>query len=357
MSGVIPDDAGSDRTERAATWAARLADGEMPVEQQAELQAWLDADPTHVRTIEEIVTTWDEVENYAASEAVMKLRQSALASARRSLNHRPVATYIGPLRAALIAASIVVLVAAVGIWAVLLPRTYSTGIGERRVVALADGSKISLDANTVVKVKFTRGDRRLWLEQGRAKFDVAKNPLRPFSVQAADEVVVATGTAFSVEMLQNHVHVVLYEGHVALLDRNAIGIVPTLSRGAAQLPADRLLTPGHEIILSSNNAAPSGSRQAVVEPADPVRSLSWEAGELVFNDQELGVVVERMNRYAEKPLRIGDAATSDVRVSGVFQAGDTNALVQGLSAAFDIKAEAGATDIVLVRRRRSESVG
>ena len=348
MSFVTPPGVAENRVEPAATWATRLADGPMPADQNAEFQAWLDEDPANGAALEEVVATWEAVEHYAASEPVMALREAALASARKSFNQRPRASSPQLIWSAL-AASLVLVLGAAGAWAWLTPRTYETGLGERRVVALSDGSKVSLDANTVVKVRFTADDRRLWLERGRAKFEVAKNPLRPFSVRASDEVVVATGTAFSVEMVQNQVHVVLYEGHVALLRGSGSVTRPTLAPGAAHIPVDRLLIPGREVILPQFAPAQIAAIPASVQPADPVRSLAWEGGELVFDDEKLGVVVERMNRYAEKPLVIGDAAAANLKISGVFRAGDTDALVQGLSTAFDVRAQAGPTAIKLFK--------
>lgn len=343
-TGFIPV---AEPVERAALWASRLADGRMPADQQAEFQAWLDADPAHETALREIVGAWEAVEQYAASAEVMALREAALASARRSLDRRARGRLPRSRVWVLIAATVLLaLVTGGGAWMWLSPRTYETAVGERRVVALADGSKVSLDADTVVKVRYTGETRRLWLERGRAKFEVARNPLRPFSVAAANEVVVATGTAFSVELVQRQVRVVLYEGHVMVLDRAGRGARRTVAVGPRRIAADQLLSPGRELILpaqSPERAAPP----AVVAASDPVRSLSWEAGQLVFEDEPLRIVVERMNRYADRPLEVGDEAAARVRVSGVFRAGDTDALVQGLAAAFDLKARGGASGTTL----------
>lgn len=338
---IVPDPA-----EVAALWAARLADGQMPQAQQAEFQAWLDADPTHETALREIIGAWEAVEHYAASAEMMALRESALASARRSLDRAggrlPLARVWGLVAATLLLA----LCVGAGAWLWLSPRTYETAVGERRVVVLSDGSKVSLDAATVVKVRYTGETRRLWLERGRAKFEVARNPLRPFSVAAADEVVVATGTAFSVELVQRQVRVVLYEGHVMVLDRDGGGARRTVAVGPRRIAADQLLSPGRELILPVQTVR--AVAPAVVAPSDPVRSLSWEGGQLVFEDEPLRVVVERMNRYADRPLVVGDDVAARVRVSGVFRAGDTDALMQGLAAAFDLKARNGPEGMTLV---------
>ena len=341
--------AADDAVEVAATWAVRLAEDELTVEQQAAFDAWLDADPRHGELLEEIIGAWRSVDHYASTEPLTAMREQALASARRTLrrDHRRFASR--ELVSGLIAAMLLLVVGGGLLWMHWTPQIYETDVGERRVVALKDGSKVSLDADTVVKVLYADGKRRLWLDRGRAKFDVAKNPLRPFSVAAADKIVVATGTAFSVELVNAQVRVALYEGHVAILKRDAQNTDAShetpVEVGA--VAADRLLVPGRELIMPERSAARLSTQVAAVETADPERSLSWETGLMVFNDEPLNVVVERMNRYAEKPLSVGDPATGRLRISGVFPASDTNSLVQGLALGFGVQARASSDGTVL----------
>jgi transmembrane sensor len=81
--------------------------------------------------------------------------------------------------------------------------------------------------------------------------------------------------------------------------------------------------------------------------ADLGRSLAWEGGELVFNDEPLVRALERVNRYAETPVTLGDPAAGQVRVSGVFNAGDTAAFVEGVTAAFPLSARSSEGGISL----------
>ncbi|WP_454715598.1 FecR family protein [Caulobacter segnis] len=327
--------------EAAAVWAMRLAESELTADQQSEFDAWLDADPRHGELLEEIMGAWRSVDRYASAEPLTALRQQALASARRTMRRGGRSFLPRELVGGLIAATLLLAIAGGVLWARLTPQTYETGLGERRVVALKDGSKISLDADTVVKVRYSGDKRLLWLDRGRAKFDVAKDALRPFSVSAADKMVVATGTAFSVELINAQVRVVLYEGHVAVLKRD-VQTKPDAARGTpvevGGAPAERLLTPGRELIMPERSPAQLATQVAMLEPADPERSLSWEGGLLVFNDEPLSIVVQRMNRYAAKPLSVGDAATGRLQISGVFRAGDTQSLIQGLEVGFGVQA-------------------
>jgi transmembrane sensor len=338
----------AERVERAAAHAIRLAEGNLTCKEQEAFEAWLESDPRNGEALEEIVGAWRGVEQYAASPEMVALRESALASARRVMERRRFARRPWHIVSAAAAALLVVVISGFALWTWLAPQTYQTGIGERRVVVLSDGSKLSLDGATLVKVKYASGFRRLWVERGRAKFDVAKDPLRPFSVAAADKVVVATGTAFSVELLSGEVRVVLYEGHVALLERNDDEPLQPVTVGAQLLPAEQLLTPGRELILAEDARPAVPGEGAIVLPADPDRSRSWEAGQLVFEDEALPIVVERMNRYADKPLIVGDAAAAETRISGVFRAGDTDALLQGLATAFNVQSRMAADSIVLL---------
>ena len=68
---------------------------------------------------------------------------------------------------------------------------------------------------------------------------------------------------------------------------------------------------------------------------------------LVFENETLAIVAERTNRYAEKPLKLADARVGQMRISGVFRAGDTADLVEGLSATLGIKARTQGREIML----------
>src|SRR3546814_20751384 len=117
----------------------------------------------------------------------------------------------------LVAACVCLIFAGITIWRTQQPQVYATGLGERRVVMLDDDSRLSLDANTRVRVKYSRAGRQLWLDEGRARFEVAKDPLRPFSVAAAGKNGVATGTGFSVDLPRRETTGILFEGLLRVL--------------------------------------------------------------------------------------------------------------------------------------------
>jgi transmembrane sensor len=344
----------------AAIWAARIADGRLSEQERLTFQLWLDEHPRNAETMSEIIGGWRSVEAYASTPELVDLRLQALASATQVHRLRSVQGFIAAgWRPMALAASVVGAISVALAWSWLVPHGYETGLGERRVVVLTDGSKISLDAETLVRVRYALGRRDLWLERGRAKFDVAKDPLHPFTVDAEGREVVATGTSFSVELIRRQMRVILYEGHVAVLnDRGPQAGKELVANAPAGGPADRLLTPGRELVVPA--ADPGASDQllvAAVGSIDPSGSLAWEAGQLVFKDEPLSEVVERSNRYATTQLVIGDPRVGSVRISGVFREGDVDALVQGMTVAFPIRARDDGGQIVLFDDPNRKNVG
>jgi transmembrane sensor len=332
-SSLTADDEARCRAQHAAEWAVRLREDATVRERQEEFAAWLAADPRNSEALEEVIDAWRTIDQYATSAQIVAMREAALAEGRRALGRRQRFSWrqLGSVAAALLLA-----VVAFGLWRWLTPQTYQTGVGERRVVVLSDGSRISLDAATTVQVAYSRDRRQLWLERGRAKFDVAKNPLRPFSVSAADKMVVAVGTSFSVERIDDQVRVVLYEGHVVVLEAPGGAAPYQLDVGPKNTPAGNLLTAGKELILPVEKLQQMRFEPSSVEPVDVDRSLSWESGLLVFDDEPLAIAIARMNRYATTPLIIGDPSIAHLRISGVFRAGDTHAFIEGLAAEFGV---------------------
>jgi transmembrane sensor len=340
MTGKDPVIQTDPRLEEAGAWCVRLADGTLTATDQAEFEDWLAADPQNRVAFEDAVGIWRGVEDRGLSPDAIALRREALALYEGANRGRWGLKPSGPrVRIAAMAAGLILALGVSGLWAAMRPVVYTTAVGERRVVVLKDGSKMSMDAATEVSVRYSGDARRLVLDHGRAKFDVAKDANRPFTVAAADKVVRATGTQFSVEMLQHRVRVVLYEGRVAVLGT---------SRGDDRqkpLTLKVALTPGRELVTTPDDPT------AQVAATDPGRSLAWEAGQLVFVDEPLASAVERMNRYSNDKLIVGDAAAGRVRIDGVFAADQTDAFVSGVTGLFPLRAVETAEGRVLVSRQ------
>src|SRR6185437_15005809 len=82
-------------------------------------------------------------------------------------------------------------------------------------------SQLTLDARSEVSVRYTSDARALTLVRGQAQFDVAHDVARPFSVTAEGHEVLATGTAFDVDLLGPKLLVTLLKGRVVVLPQSA----------------------------------------------------------------------------------------------------------------------------------------
>src|SRR3546814_15503788 len=132
-----------------------------------------------------------------------------------------------------------------------------------------------------------------------------KDPLRPFSVAAAGKIVVATGTEFSVELLGRETRVILYEGHVAVLNGSAA------TRDTLKLfdekPAPRsdypMLDPGNELIVhhAATPRIDDRATMAIERPASLDPSTDWESGQLVFDNEPPTILAPRPNPSPPNP--------------------------------------------------------
>jgi transmembrane sensor len=311
--------------EAAMMWRQRMEAPEWSVNQEAELEAWLQADERHVRAFERTGQVWDFFDQHGAAPELIAARLALLGRVQRQAkgrwnSQRPSL----PTRRLAAAAMIAAAVLGAGVWPLATQGdVYQTGRGERRVVTLRDGSVLSLDALTKVSVRYSDNARRLTLQRGQARFDVSHDPSRPFSVTARDRTVVATGTAFNIDMLRPEVRVTLIEGRVLILP-HATAAIPLIERPSR--PAKPVELHAGEALVAGRDATAQ-----VVANADLDQATAWQKGKLMFDREPLGEAVERVNRYSSRRIVVADAKAAAVPISGVFNIGDVNAFLEAVN--------------------------
>ncbi|ANO50111.1 FecR family protein [Woeseia oceani] len=333
----------ADPVRTAAEWCLRLVENDMTISDRREFDRWCE-DSSNAQALEEAMTTWYALDDLTEHRQIAELRDGAVERHRYRKYQGRAQRLIRPV-AWLVSGGLVAFAAQLLIAGFLLqhqPKTYETGLAERRVAVLSDGSSVSLDASTKVIAEIHGKERELKLERGRARFDVVSDPLRPFTVAAGNKLVVATGTSFSVEVLSSDIRVLLYEGSVTVLDRPATtkSNKPALAESRKHLTQ---LAPGQQLILPTVG-------ESILEPADLSKSMAWEAGQVSFANEPLVVAVERLNRYTSSRLEIGDEALQEIHVSGVFSTRDTAAFIEGLTTLYDVRVEKHGDRIVLKER-------
>ena len=339
----------TERSEAAGAWCLRIARAPLLADEQSEFDLWLASDATHAAAFERALDVWDALHAIEGEPEIIAMRANAL-EAVRDANMRRWSRDTTPRRWrwAVATAACLLLALTFAIWPGQSgPVVYATGIGERRTLLLADGSGLSLDAETRVEVSLAGDRRMLRLLAGRAKFDVKKDAARPFTVTAGGQTVVATGTAFSVELIGDQVHVILYEGKVAVVRGDPPSVPRLLEIKRNPQKGAIGLVPGRELIARVD--APVAPE--IVE-TDVTRSLAWEGGQLSFVDEPLSAVVERLNRYGSSKILVGDRRAAAIEINGVFNAGDTQAFVDAVQLAYGLEARRSGDATVLVHKGR-----
>jgi transmembrane sensor len=313
------------RLEEAAAWRVRLA--EHNLQSCPELAAWLAADGRNAAAWKQVQDRWSLFSEHATAPEVIELRCEALAHAHEAGRGRWVRSKRFAITHSLgIAAAI--LVAAVGGLLMWIPQSdvYSTRAGERRVVTLADGSQIALDSRSEVRVRYSTHARELTLASGQARFDVAHDVERPFTVTAEGHEVIATGTSFNMDLFGPSLLVTLIEGHVI------VAAAPGTAAPATTDEVPRINLDAGEQVVFSPKAPPSVARVNLGQ------ATAWENGEVVFENDTLSTVVARINRYARHGVVIADTQTSQLRISGVFHTGDIDGFVSTIVAYLPVRA-------------------
>lgn len=345
MTPEKANDAGRTAMEQAGDWCLKLAEGDLSPSERLAFEAWLDADEANEPAFERVAKVWNVFGPASATPEVLQLRTRALANFQEANRRRW--TLRQPGLAMKVAASIVIVVL-VGIsasyWLMARPDIYETNIGERQVAVLEDGSRVSLDADTYLEVALSDERRDITLESGRAKFDVAKDTARPFSVLAGDKRIIATGTSFSVEIIGGEVDVILYEGRVSVVDTAKATVAREQGRPDLADDAEIGMDPGERLVATDEGMQ--------FEPGvDMARSLAWVDGQLTFDRDRLDEVVLRANRYSRRKLELAEPGLGSLPVNGVFNAGDVDALAVGLEATLPVSVTERDGTLVIRRRR------
>jgi transmembrane sensor len=237
------------------------------------------------------------------------------------------------------AAAVIVVAIGLAFAAVYLqvrPVQYETAVSEQRDVLLADGSRVTLNTNTALTVRYAAASRRVELERGEAIFAVKHDAARPFEVVAGQTVTRALGTEFNVDLRSDRIRVSVIEGVV----RVSAAADDGTSKVRPLVPA---LTKGRSAEFRDDD------NRIVEATADLKRIQAWRARRLEFSDTPLPEALEEFNRYSTAHVVIGTADLNAVRVSGVFRIGDTEGFLFSLREALGVQTLATQEEIVLLR--------
>lgn len=319
--------------EKASNWVVLASERELTRIEQAELDAWRGADPRHDKAWRDFSRTWSELPNLLHLGELVPLRAEESGS-RDEAAPRPRS------RRAIWSAVAAVLVGVIAITAYLLPAgsgssEYATQLAQSRLIALPDGTQVTLGPKSSLKVKFDDGERRVALTGGEAFFEVVHDEGRPFLVEAGGSQVRVLGTKFDVNYTDQSLRVAVLQGLVEVRD--------PLRAGPARSKI-KLLRAGQraEIILADRGAVTSGDQLGATMAALPAQSPgAWREGRLVYQDARLADLVADVNRYYAPGVTLSDPAIGDLRVTASFKASEIPAFLSAVGGVVAVRAEEG----------------
>jgi transmembrane sensor len=315
-------------TEQAARWFGRVRAG-LNERDQAAFAAWLEAYPANRGAYEDVTRAWDFLGAASSEPAIVAMRSEALSVTPR---RRPSLTVLSAA-----AALVLTLMSTAGFYAFRLmhPSGQSrvaaavstilqTAVGERSAATMGDGSVITLNTNSKVRITLDERSRNVTLLAGQAFFQVAKDKSRPFTVTAGDRQVIALGTQFDVRVQSQGIRVALLEGRVT------VRAVPSSTAGGGGAPF--ILNPGQLLFADKDTG------RVTIQPSDIAGLLSWRDGRARFEETPLADAVAEMNRYTATPIRIADPRIANLRISGAFRVEQSGSFVSSITAVFPVRA-------------------
>ena len=337
-------------TVEASEWFAVQREGELGRADRGRFIDWLRESPAHVEEYLELARLWDEMgetdalqqvdveaELAKAQDTVRDLDGARIDGGRIDDNPAglPKARASEAPRAALsIAAGLLIAVAAAwwaGLFEAAPGETMSTAVGEQRSVTLEDGSLISLNTQTSIRVSVAGDVRRVDLLEGEVLFDIARDEQRPFVVVAGKTEVRVLGTSFNVYRQDRQTAIVtVLEGRVAVSG----------SQTAAEANGSAVSgSSTANVELTQGQQARVGLSGAVTEPeaVNVDKAVAWTDRRLIFENTTLAAVLAEFNRYNTQELRVADPELAALQLNGVFESHDPDSLLLYLERSYGVR--------------------
>jgi transmembrane sensor len=322
------------RLNEASDWIAKL-DRNLTKSEKKQLAHWLSVDVSNIEVLFEVAQMWDKMDDlsrlsdiFPQTDVKQKQTRNTIAAIAASfvvaltLMLYQSGSYLSPFGHS--TSSIVAMQA-----------SYQTNIGESNTINLPDNSKVVLNTNSFVQVKYTQNSRIIELLRGEIHIDVAHDTSRPLSVIAGGKVIQAVGTAFNVEMRSERVELIVTDGKVLVAQKDTT-VEDDIEQMAKRLPQNSMsISKGEQVDLDI-----SGNNQEKVQKADPIEiaaNLSWRQGNIIFRGESLVEAMLEISRYTDIQFELADDdELQKVQVAGLFKTGDVTGLLDVLTRNFNI---------------------
>lgn len=314
-----------EKRAEAAAWIARLRGPGRTKEVERGFQRWQRASAEHARALELLS---DRLE---LAEALRSRQRPARWQEQQQARFRWRPAFVG------MAAGVLLVIASGLLY--LRDHGVATSIGEQRMLTLNDGSRVYMNTDTRVVVRFDDAKRSVELKRGEALFEVAKDSGRPFLVVSGRRGIVALGTSFVVRRDDKKTAITLLEGKVA--------VSQSLSDDSAATAVDPAGQPGVTVLSPGERLTMTGERSAQLDRPSLRQVTAWRHGQVAVDDLPLSEAIVEMNRYSTTPIRLERREAAGLRVGGFFRMGDSANFARAVASTYGLRIEERSDEIVI----------
>lgn len=333
----------------AVEWMGRLDDIATNERSRRELLAWLQRSPVHVEVFLEFTLLRESLRDLAKKNPEIFSIESAARTSGEVMTFPGPTVVDGPANEkgatgfrwlATAAASIAIVTVFVLTFMTARPISeespnISTTRGEQRSLLLPDGSRVTLNTDSSIRIAFSDTARHIDLIAGEVMFNVASNPLRPFKVMVGKATIEAIGTQFNVYRQTEETEVVVLEGKIAVkVDSRDM---PTDQHSTAHVAAGQVVTFDlHRIVTQPRTT-------------DVENMKAWPERKLMFDNKTIEFIASEFNRYNHDRIVIADAELAKRQITGVFDVDEADSFVAMLASLERISVTKTKDELVITR--------
>ncbi len=182
--------------------------------------------------------------------------------------------------------------------------------GQKKTIQLLDGTIVNLNSESTLRYEENEAEglREVFLT-GEAFFEVTRDPLRPFIVNAGSTKTIVLGTSFNCKAYphEKEVSVALVHGSVEV--RNQSGL-------------SEILTPNQMITIDEDE-------KFTVEAFDPEKITGWKDGILYFEELDFNEIRYKLERWYNVEIEV-DGKIEGKAFSGKFYNESLDQVLNGI---------------------------
>ena len=283
--------------DQAIQWMIKLRFNTADDASTAAFDRWLNTSAEHQLAWQRVATMNDDL-----SQLPAHIGRHALTGARRRISRREGLKLLGLVAGA-------AGVAWLGRDYTALPALmadYRTATGERRWVALNDGSKVQLNSASAIDITLNADRRLVNLRQGEVLVNTGADN-RPFWVHTRDGYLRTLGTRFVVREEA--------QGTLLAVQQGAVAVYADSHDASAR----QMIKPGEQVLFNRSGIRPS--------PTNGLDPWAWSDGVISAHNMRLDDFLAELGRYRNGLLRCSEAVAG-LRVSGTYQLEDTDQVLK-----------------------------